>query len=1519
MPYELGGRADKSGNRYEIRWTIYQIIEVLDEKLDYIILEALGDDERGADVWIGKKNGIREAQQCKGRNASKEYWDYGTANAKGIFTNWKFQLERGDSNTVALVSPLAFTLLEDLITRVKNTSNIFQDFYNNQILNASKELKDFFKNFCKSMDITPEEDTDLIKIISYLKRISYRQFPDAELKALILSKISYLLIGDEEDIYETLLAWIIDGDILGKQINQSVVRQLLSEKEIKLKNLATDRRIVPRLEELNREYRSVFTPLNNELINRKEFSLCRKAVSLGESLVIHGKAGRGKSGCTEDIINYCRGSAIPYLAIKLDKRIPSGTTEKWGKDLGLPTSIVHCIHSVSKTENAVIILDQLDALRWTQAHSRDALLVCTQIIDQVERLNLEREYKISVVFVCRTYDLENDNNIKYLFKHNQKESAGIQWNKIQVNELNDETVRGVIGSRYESLTGKLKEILKIPSNIYIWGQLDANKEYNECSTASHLVSEWWAQLARKCFAFGLDERDVNETKEKIIGYFDKLGRISIPTNILNVKRSCLDFLSSSGFLLVQNNSVSFAHQSILDCFLAEEMLRKYYDSENVLEIIGQKENQNPGRRYQVQMFLQNLIEFDSKDFLNVGLQMLASEQIRFSVKFVFFEVLNQLEVLDENIQSYIFENCENEIYGNQIINNVIYAKTQYIRLLRDCGVLDKWFDISEKKAIVFNLIISMSPNYETKDVAFIEKYAFQSQEDDINFSRCFLHDINQDTDEMFELRMKFYHQYPQMADNYLDLKTMLKNCEMRTVRVFAFLLENKLNKHSKTIYRYEEEFLQEDSEILIKNGMNVIDLLLPYIPTEEDEMLPYSNWSGRYVHTRGLERACIQILKKANAAVIALKPEIFWKRYTEYMGTGNDLYNEIILDAMFKLPTSFSDTIVEYLCCDFDKNIFEMTSGNGDELLLTKQVLALHSEHCGQTIFDVLEKKVIGYISPRAKERYHRRIEFNRENNGYLAYWSFWGDLQKEILEVLPYNRLSEKAKDLMHVLRRRFLNEPILFKYSNGHCGSVSSPIGGKKLSNQNWMDILTNNKISKKRASPWKEVSGGFIESSISSFSSSFSNAVSEEPERMVKLMLSYEGVILDTYIDSLFSGVAHSINLKSIPFRLLESMILKYSFDYISFRARDICTLIENSGEVEWSQEILDILKDIVIYHKNPEIGKPNVTSSEDEEMRSFEMLQSNAFSCVRGRVSRTIAHLLWRDSELIKQFKDTIEKLTFDENPAVRLSSLFALWPLYNIDRDWATEKILYLYEQDYRLAGFEDTKKMFFLLYPLYRQRILKIIKQCYDSEDKVLIKRGAHCLSEMFILKNEFVDEMTNVDAMSKLQAEEVLYMVLLYFNKDEYNTLAKNIILRFKRSTVDLEMPISKLFYDDLINLERDKDFLIEIMSSDLSRRTLHAFVHYLEEESRSVVEYKNIILSMSRHLIQNDFEKYESVWGIQEEISKLIIGLYDETSGATRPELKYTSQECLDIWDLMFEKQIGPIRRLSQSMMER
>ena len=60
--------------------------------------------------------------------------------------------------------------------------------------------------------------------------------------------------------------------------------------------------------------------------------------------------------------------------------------------------------------------------------------------------------------------------------------------------------------------------------------------------------------------------------------------------------------SLSELIVVQGNKVGFVHQSILDYFISQNMLEKYYDGSSIEEIIGEKSRQTPTKRYQVQMF-----------------------------------------------------------------------------------------------------------------------------------------------------------------------------------------------------------------------------------------------------------------------------------------------------------------------------------------------------------------------------------------------------------------------------------------------------------------------------------------------------------------------------------------------------------------------------------------------------------------------------------------------------------------------------------------------------------------------------------------------------------------------------------------------------------------------------------------------------------------------------------------------------------------------------------------------------
>lgn len=173
--------------------------------------------------------------------------------------------------------------------------------------------------------------------------------------------------------------------------------------------------------------------------------------------------------------------------------------------------------------------------------------------------------------------------------------------------------------------------------------------------------------------------------------------------------------------------------------------------------------------------------------------------------------------------------------------------------------------------------------------------------------------------------------------------------------------------------------------------------------------------------------------------------------------------------------------------------------------------------------------------------------------------------------------------------------------------------------------------------------------------------------------------------------------------------------------------------------------------------------------------------------------------------------------------MRYAALYALWPAYNINRQWAEERILYIFERDIRTLSFYGTKNVLFYLYPKYK-----------------------------------------NIDA-------------------------------------------------------KRDRQFLNELIKTNLSRRIVDSFMHLLTESAVSVVDYSDIIIELCENVLSMDSDELQKQWGLTTSISELIITLYDETSNSSITSHKKTAQKCMNLWDVMFERQIGSMRRISEEMMER
>lgn len=1510
MPFEKGGRADKQGNKYEKDCIIYEMIKVLNERNYSVVIEPLGMNEVGTDILVTTSDGKKEHQQCKARNSSKEHWDASDLKARNIFRVWKFQLDRDEERKVALVSPMVCTNLEDLCKRAKNTSGKAKDF-NQQIFNSSKEFIKFYEAFCSEMELDKNNETDVLRAVDYLKRISYKQISEYELNERINQNIQCWFCNEVDEVYNAMISLIESKDILGKEITQTILLDYFTKQNITMKMKAEDKRLAPRIQEINEEYKDTFVPLQDGLIQREEFGMCIDAIESEEMVIVSGNAGCGKSGCMEAILNYCEKNSIPYVAIKLDRRIPRKNCDAWGRELGFPGSIVHAIHYLSKNEKAVIILDQLDALRWTQANSSEALTVCTELIRQVKQLNYERKKKMLIVFACRTYDLENDNNIKQLFEN--RNSQKHEWKVVKVNTFSDDMVKLVIGDSYDSLSLKLKKVLKIPSNLYIWQHLDKKENYNSCSTTSHLIEKWLEQLCRKCVSAGLEEKNIKEIQSRLVNTLDKRGCLYIPKQVLNAEQAGLDYLISSGIIVNQNNKIGFVHQSILDCLISQNMMTKYFEGQPIESIIGEKSKQDPARRYQVQMFLQNILEYESYDFIQIGEKMLASDNIRYYVKYLFYEILGQIQEPDGNVVQFIINNCENPIYGAYLVNNTIFGHKQYINILRDKGILESWYlATQEKKTTVFRLLQSIAPDLEEKDISFIEKYAFRDKNDDENFLRCFLHYIERDSDEMFELRIKFYEHYPEYVKGiYIDVKKMESRLIRRIIRIISFGLQNEMENfenYAAELMHIKDSFEVGDAEFILKE-------LLPYVPKERTLEVKYSNWSELLGYKRNLERISVNLIKRANKSLINALPDVFWQIYEPYMGKGYYVFNEIILTGLVQLPSQYSNRVIYYLCENLSENLFDYTSGKDEPLELAKEIIRKHVEFCSRDAFLMLENAIYRYISPNAIKRYKRRIEENEKKEHEPVYWSFWGELQYELLPCLPKEKTNKQVKMLLDVLERRF-NKEKLYRNLRGHSGWVKSPISGKNIGKAQWGRIITNEILKTKTS--YVAVKGGFIESSYEMYISEFQMAVRNRTLEMIQLVLENKDRVFPEFIDAMFSGIEMSETLKDIEPDIIEKVLLVFPCDKRRERAIYFCEIIGKLDDVNWNFDILKQLEKFALDEYALEEEKTSIIKTTDKDEETCKDLNSKVYSSVRGSALKAMGQLLWKNTTLFSGFKNIIEIVIKDENLIVKFAALCVIWPAYNIEREWAKNKIIYLYENDIRMVSFYDSKNMLLRLYPQYKKQVIDIVQRCFESEDEILIEIGGYTACKLYMQYTEFKEVILACDFNSEEQVKAILDMAITYLKVDSYQEKAKNIILAYKNIDKDMNFPLSRIFYDNLVDAKQDRIFIKEFIESKAGRRQINAFIRYLEKNAISLIDYADIILELCKNILQMKSEELQSQWGIEMEVSKLIISLYDETTNSTISGKKI-ADKCLELWDIMFEKQLGSVREISRKLMER
>ena len=782
MSFEPGGLADKLGNRYEGRWVAKQLLRLLNEEIRSVTVEAIGDDERGVDLWIEKNDGVRQAQQCKARNGSKEFWSISDLKSRGILSHLQFQLNVNPQQEFALVSGVGATLFQDICNSGRLSNRNPEDFFKYQIQAVGRTRLDGFRQFCEALGLDPEREADRARAFDYLRRAYFILYPDDyNTWQDLLSTAGYLLTGVPETVVSTLLTYAENNDNFRKPIYDDELRSYLTTLGINPKLLAYDQRIAPAIEELQRQFEETILPglIGGTVIPREETKLLVECLEEKKDIILHGAAGYGKSAVLYELTQYLREKNIQYLPMRLDRRDPKNTASQFGQDVGLPDSPVYSLAGFAGKRQCVLILDQLDAIRWTSAHSANALDVCRELVRQVQSLR-QSEGNIIAVLCCRTFDLEHDPEIRNWLSN----LRGREFRKVEVKALPTKTLEKIVGPSLSQMTDRQKLILACPQNLAMWVELKGAGTIPEFRSTTELMRRFWENRRRILERAGIIMEQMDTVLNALVNYMEGYGKISAPVRITADWPKLTEALFSHGILQATAGQVTFCHQSYLDYLVADRLLRQIEKGTgNVIDWLGTRERQSLFRREQLRQALAMLSEESPGDFLRATKELVESDKVRFHLKHLVLEIFGQLEDVNEEIGTFCLSLINNHYWKEHVLETVCWGHPPYVSLLIEKGIIPAWLNsgIEESVNRALRLLGSVSEKMSDRITELLEPFVERGEDWPPRVLNTICWNLVDDSERMFQLRLRLARLG--ILSSFVDWKSLCSKHPLRALQL----------------------------------------------------------------------------------------------------------------------------------------------------------------------------------------------------------------------------------------------------------------------------------------------------------------------------------------------------------------------------------------------------------------------------------------------------------------------------------------------------------------------------------------------------------------------------------------------------------------------------------------------------------------------------------------------------------------------------------------------------------------
>jgi hypothetical protein len=1297
-----GGPGAKLGVTFEGLWTARTLARLLLEEIAAVHLEP--PRGQGIEFTVENLNGTREHHQCKTR--SNRPWSIRDLKFGGVLAALVERTGNGDQFVFASSMPC-----KDIegLTDLARKAESFDEF--NAALGGDRA--DRFRLLCQDFGLPEAEGW------ARLQRSDFRHQDARSIQQDAEHLLASAITGDAARAVGDLFAYSI------VQTSRRVTAAgLWADVAFTRRGLQRDPGLLATIGRLRERYLEAALAdaiAGHHFIRPEVDEIVTSMANTGgvARTVLVADAGVGKSVALSQVVRALQARSVLCLPLRLDRIKLDLEPEIVGQRLGLGGSPGTVLGGVAAGDRAVLVIDQLDAISQVSGRNPEYLACIESILREVEAFP-----NVGVILACRQFDLDADPRLgalKSLPEANVVELAGLRPTEI------DEVLRHV-GVDPAAVSAEQRTVLASPLHLRMF----ADAPSSSFRSAIDLYERVWETKRRTSAAAAPHALEIVDA---LCVAAAQRRRLFVPSAVLGRWDLEVEALLSEGLLVRSDDGeIGFFHEGFFDFMAAKTM--SAHDV-RLIDFLAST-HQDLFHRSQTRQILAYRRDKDRFAYLRDIGDLLGSSSVRFHLKSMATDWLQT--VADPSAEEWevirpLLDHTEGPLFS------------RLVRLIRHPA----WFDLADRRGAIEDWLLSDIDEYVN---AAVDVLARVQRSRGARVAEI-LARLPRDT-EAWRARIRWLVQVGDLGadrrffdlvleltrdgtldgvtrvfvsnDSFWDLGRPLKGAARTgwfSALAAAYLHRRTdlANAAGITNPFNDREWIPDplDRSAFIESARadpsGYVTELLPFMRriiesntewNEHEQRWEDEVW--RYRHP-GADHATASVLLDGMAEALALLAQREPARFESVAG---------------EMATAQSETL-DFLLVRAYASAPAATSERAAAFLIERPV-RLHAGYLSDQHWAARElvAKVVPEIGPIARLELEQVI---------LAYYPHWertpralgnhGAAQHTLLSGIA-DRLSGPAQRRFDELVRKFGRQPEA--PSAPHGGRVESPIDPariKRMSDKQWIGAVSKYSADRMYGRSF-ERSGGALE-----LSRQFGEAVAREPRRFVSLALRFPEGTNEAYFDASLRALE-----KAYPSAHLDqvwALIRRANALPGGSCTRVICDLIAAIAATDViPNDVIGIVTRYAIADPDPpsEVTaepRPPAPDDGDEDFApsGYEQMEllNRGLNSNRGRAALALGKAIWAQPALLARFEATLDALTRDGSPAVRVCAVEALLPVLAIDRDAAVAMYLVAVGDDATVAASEPSAR--FLRYALRThfsevERVLELLLNAEgDSPNRI--------------------------------------------------------------------------------------------------------------------------------------------------------------------------------------------------------